>query len=467
MFKKSKVAVVALTSLLLAACGGTQGSTTSSTTSDSTSIANPVTVTVTDDTVKSTIDSSFLPGVTAQRIRLTVWSETESHPLFKELISEFAKKYYYDESSNAKYEFIVTIGDEFSDAATKITQDLDVAPDVFGFPDDQLGKLVDAGAIQEITGSTKTWVNENNVQASVSSATYNNKLYAFPQTADNGYFLYYNKNYLTADDVKTFDGILAKLESTNQQIVFPFEDAWYIPSFFFNQGNISYDPATKTMTCDFDNTVGLEGARGFANIVQEHTAALKIADVNSNDALFATKDSEGQPITPVAVAGVTGTWNAGPLRAAMGDGYAATKLPTFTPYDENGTALAQRQMGSFAGSKLIGTKAQDDPDKLYFSSLLAKYLTSEDAQVRRFQSQGFGPSNVTAQNNPAVLADVAISALNAQAPYAVSQSRSVGNTFWDPTAAFGKSVVANDYGEGLTLADALAAWVAALTTPAA
>ncbi|MCH3977299.1 MAG: extracellular solute-binding protein [Bacilli bacterium] len=203
MFKKSKVAVVALTSLLLAACGGTQGSTTSSTTSDSTSIANPVTVTVTDDTVRSTIDSSFLPGVTAQRIRLTVWSETESHPLFKELISEFAKKYYYDESSNAKYEFIVTIGDEFSDAATKITQDLDVAPDVFGFPDDQLGKLVDAGAIQEITGSTKTWVNENNVQASVSSATYNNKLYAFPQTADNGYFLYYNKNYLTADDVKT------------------------------------------------------------------------------------------------------------------------------------------------------------------------------------------------------------------------------------------------------------------------
>ena len=29
----------------------------------------------------------------------------------------------------------------------------------------------------------------------------NNTLYAFPLTADNGYFLYYNKQYFTENDI--------------------------------------------------------------------------------------------------------------------------------------------------------------------------------------------------------------------------------------------------------------------------
>ena len=36
----------------------------------------------------------------------------------------------------------------------------------------------------------------------------NDQLYAYPLTADNGYFLYYNKQYITEEQAKTLDGIL-------------------------------------------------------------------------------------------------------------------------------------------------------------------------------------------------------------------------------------------------------------------
>lgn len=470
MFKKKPIAVIALASLLLVGCGKTPTSSSSGTTSQSEAPTGKVNVKIEGDSVTSTLDADFHPGATEKKMRLTVWSEVEAHPLFKQVIAKFVEDYAYDSTSNTKYAFTVTIGDEFAAAATSITQDIEVAPDVFGFPDDQLEILVTAGAIQEVTGASKTLVTNANTEASIASATLNNKLYAYPQTADNGYFLYYNKSVLDAEDVESFDGIIAALtahsatrtDGLKTKIIFPFEDAWYIPSFFFGSGSIAYDPVTKTMTTDFDNEAGKNAARGLEKIHTTGKEYIKISDVNGNDALFSNKDAGGATIVPEAVAGVTGTWNAQKLSAAMGDGYAATKLPTFTPYDAGGVALPQQQMGSFAGSKLIGIKAQSDPDKLFFSDLLAKTLTSKETQVKRFQEQGYGPSNIEAQQDPAVKADVALTALNLQAPFAVSQSRSVGNKFWDPTAAFGRSVAAQDYGEGLTLIDALEAWASAL-----
>ena len=37
---------------------------------------------------------------------------------------------------------------------------------------------------------------------SVLAATIDGKLYAYPATADNGYFMFYNKEYFTEDDVR-------------------------------------------------------------------------------------------------------------------------------------------------------------------------------------------------------------------------------------------------------------------------
>ena len=67
-----------------------------------------------------------------------------------------------------------------------------------------------AGALQEILLNPED-VKSRNLTGSVEAATMDGKLYAYPMTADNGYFLYYDKSVLSEDDVKSMDTLLAKL----------------------------------------------------------------------------------------------------------------------------------------------------------------------------------------------------------------------------------------------------------------
>ena len=66
---------------------------------------------------------------------------------------------------------------------------------------------------------------------------------------------------------------------------------------------------------------------------------------------------------------VDGTWDAAAAKEALGDNYAATKLPTVDGY----------QMSGFGGFKMLGVKPQTDDDKLAACDALAAYLTSEES----------------------------------------------------------------------------------------
>lgn len=427
MFKKSKLVLVALAGLLVAGCGGTEG------------------------------------GSDKKTFTITVWSSKEELDLQKELCNEFAAAH-ADE-----YAFKFHYGEVFDTAATVITQDISTAADVFTIPDDQLIILKQAGALAPLRGTFATDIRDNFVSAAVTAATVDGELYAYPYTNDNGYFLYYNSNYLTAEDVKTMDGMMTKLVEKNKKAVIDLKNSWYIPMFFATTGTLTYDSVTTVQVCDYANAEGMNNARGFEKLVLDHvfgeaaSGMLLSSSVDNETGGFATKDDAGNPVEPTIVAGVSGTWNANTLKAAMGNGFAATKLPTFTPVDADGKAMEQRQLGSFAGAKLMGVKVQENPEKLAICQLLAKYLNSAEAQVRRYNLLNLGPANKLALENDAVEADIALQALNAQAPFALVQSRAVGGKFWEPMAAFGTAVVEQNYGEGGDLATSLQEAVNAIT----
>ena len=61
-------------------------------------------------------------------------------------------------------------------------------------------------------------------------------------------------------------------------------------------------------------------------------------------------------------------------------------------------------MGSFLGCKVLGVNTQTrHPVE---AMMLAEYLTSEQAQLRRFEALGYDPSNINAAASPAVAADL-------------------------------------------------------------
>lgn len=437
MFKKSKFVFVALAGLLLAGCGGSEVTTSDTGSKDATN----------------------------KRISLTVWSSLEDLTLQEELAAEFAEDYAYDPETNTNYKFNFYFGDVYVDAQKLITQDITTAADVFVLPDDQIQVLKTAGALAPFRGAFADDIQENYVASAVSSATLDGEIYGYPYTADNGYFLYYNSNYLTAEDVASMDAMMTKLDSIDKKFVMDLKNGWYLPSFFSSTGTLTYDTVTKIQVCDYDNAEGMNNARGFNKLVVDHlvgSESILSSGLTGEIAGFQTKDESGNPVEPTVVAGVSGTWDAAALKVAMGDGYAAAKLPTFTPIDEAGAALEQRQMGSFAGAKVMAVKIQEDAEKLFFAQLLAQYMNSADAQVRRYIDRNYGPANLASLESEEVQADLALQALAAQAPFAMVQSRAVGGTFWDPMAAFGTAVVEQDFGVDGTLATALQEAVAAI-----
>ena len=93
------------------------------------------------------------------------------------------------------------------DAAGNMITDVEAGADIFGFAQDQLARLVAAGALEEVEPGNAEVVAASNDAGSVAAVTLGETMYAYPMTSDNGYFLYYDKSIVT--DPTDLDKILA------------------------------------------------------------------------------------------------------------------------------------------------------------------------------------------------------------------------------------------------------------------
>lgn len=355
-------------------------------------------------------------------VALKVWGAQEDQALLAEIIEGFKAA-----NPGVEYNIELAVVSE-ADAKSRYLEDPAAAADVFAFANDQLKDLVKAGALYEIAGKYKETVAKENGAGAVGACSIGESLYAFPMTADNGYFMYYDKSVFTEKDVESLDAMLAAADKAGKKVFMDLSNGWYIASFFLGAGgNLSLD-ANEKQTCDFNNANGIaagEAIKAFA----AHPAFL-----TGDDAVLT-----GGMGTIIA-AGVSGTWNKNAIMEKLGDNYAACKLPTFTL---NGK---QVQMSSFAGYKQIGVnKLTAQPVE---AMKLAAWITNEENQLKRFVARGNGPANVNAANSDAVKADPALAALSVQSAYAVSQNDVLGN-YWGPSEAFGAAMEAKDYSKSI------------------
>ena len=309
------------------------------------------------------------------------------------------------------------------EAKSKFLEDPAAAADVFQFANDQILDLVNAGALYEITRN-KDAIVAANMASAIEAATVGGKLYAYPSTADNGYFLYYDKSVLSADDVLSLDKMLAAANAKGRKIFMDVSNGWYIASFFLGAGGKLGIDENGKQTCDFNNANGVKAGEAIKAFTA-HPAFL-----TGDDAVLT-----GGIGTTIA-AGVSGTWNAEAISGKLGANYAATKLPTF---NLGGT---QTQMSSFAGFKLVGVNSQTKFP--VDAMMLAEWLTNEQNQILRFQTRQMGPSNLRAAESPEVKANIALAALAAQNVHAVSQKEVLGS-YWGPAEAFGTEMEAKNY----------------------
>lgn len=431
--KKKIVAGLVLTTVLCMALGGC-GSNAANESSDVSEAVVPGAETSSTETVSGTDEADN--GV----VELTVWSEEDNFDLLNQMIDSFKQKY----AGQAEFEINLVQG---SDAETKnvLLGDIHNGADVFPFADDQLSAMVAAGALYPVPNADE--VKNANIEEAVSAASINGTLYAYPMTADNGYFLYYDKNVLSDEDVQTMDGMLAALEAAGKTFSMQLNSGWYLYSFFGNTGlEFGVNDDGVTNYCNWNATEGdikgIDIAQAILNITSSP------AFINEEDGDFVAGIQSGS-----VAAGISGVWNAVAVKEAWGSDYGAVKLPTYT------VAGQQVQMASFTGYKMMGVNAYSKHPE--WAAKLADWFTNEENQTLRFEQRAQGPSNSNAAASDAVKQVPAIQAVIAQSQYGKLQR--VGNSYWDACTAFADTMAAgNPSGQDLqeimdTLVDGITA----------
>lgn len=321
------------------------------------------------------------------------------------------------------YDFEVKIeGVSEADSAGTVLADLDSAPDIYWFAGDRLPELVRGKALAKLGVKASEEIRNTSDEASLTGATVDGELYAYPLTSDNGYFLWYDTRYISAKQAETLEGIIEACKEQEKLFGFNLGTAWMMSSFFFAQPvnggqplctsswEFSKDGKFTGFTDTFNTPNGLIAMKGMQKLTSEE---IWIPEQNKATGTAAI---------------VTGVFNRNNVRLAYGDeNLAVTKLPTYTVDGKT------YQLGSYMGCKYIGVKPQADDDKAVLCAELAMYLSSEEAQLDRFYDYGWGPSNLNAQQDSEVKKSPYLKALAAQNKYAQVQGVIPGQ--WWATAA--------------------------------
>lgn len=365
-------------------------------------------------------------GCKPEEVTLSVWCAHDDIAFTERLIEDFKKEY------SGKAVFSITISEEEENSCKEtVLANPAAAADVFTFAADQYKELHDANALLEVTLDTDEIIKANggSEAGAVRCVSTNGKLFAYPKTASNGYFLYYNSDYLTEEDVKSFDRILEVARNAGKKVTMDYTSGWYIYSFFKGAGlDVTLNDDGVTNTCTFNSTNGKYKGVDVAE------AMLKIAQ---NDAFVSAPDNDefkNLIKSGDVIAGINGTWNSNTVREAFKDGYAAAKLPEYTV---NGDSV---QMCSFAGYKAVGVNSHTEHPE--WAMRLAEWLTNENSQTEYFKTRGEAPSNVNAAKSPDVQASPAIRALNEQSAYGYLEK--VGKAYWQPAYVFGTTIAAGN-----------------------
>ena len=358
-----------------------------------------------------------------EKVTLTVWGAQEDQEMLKAMCAAYAAA-----NPDKEYKFLFGVQGE-NDAADKVLNDVTSGPDVFSFASDQINKLIAGGALARIGGQAEADVKANNTASSVASASVTingeSQLYAYPCTEDNTLFLYYDKSVIGAEDIDTLDHLLDAADEAGRKVHFKLnDDGWYLSSFFFAYDdlayNVTYDEALKetAVGINYNNANGLSVMRALTEYVN-HNALVIQTDDSKLIAGF-TPTAEGKV---EAAAGVSGIWNAKAIKELLGDNMGVAKLPAVMLGGE------QKQLTTYMGCKLMGVNGYSQQKGE--AHKLAQWLTNEENQLIRFQTRGFGPSNIKAAANDAVKNDAVLSAVMAQAKFSRAQT-SVPANYWTP-----------------------------------
>lgn len=308
-----------------------------------------------------------------------------------------------------------------ADAATNVTKDASAAADVYMFANDQVQKLIDAGAISRLGGDTEAYIKDTNSESMVKTVTVGDAVYGVPYTA-NTWFMYYDKRVFSEDDVKNLDKMLKVAASKNTKVSFKLTDSWYIASFYVGNGCSFFGDGT-------DESAGIDFEGEKATAVTNY-----LIDLSDNAAFMSDDSGSGLAgLKDGSVAAVfSGSWDLGAVKEALGEeNVGIAQAPTYTLDGK------ENQMKPFTGSKAVAVNKTSPNQKVAVQ--LALWLANEESQQTRYEARGIVPCNTKLL---ATLKDDALA--NAQnGPSIMQPFVSKMGQYWDPAKTMGQQIISD------------------------
>ena len=353
-----------------------------------------------------------------EAITLKVWAPQEDQVNENSWLIQIEKQF---EAAHPEYSITWQNGVcPEGDAATMVTADPSAAADVYMFANDQLGTLLQAGALAKLGGSYLEQV-QNDV-----SATYVNTVtstdggvYGFP-VAPNTWFMYYNKELVGDADLTSLESILEK-----GIVAFEVKNSWYLPAFFFAAGGSLFGETGTDAAAgvQFGGEIGINATNAVLDLLANPNFKVD-GDGYGNAGL---KDGS-------VAAYFSGSWDYDGLYAALGENLGAVAAPTVMI---NG---APAQLKAYAGSKAVGVNP--NAKNMKAAMQFAAFLASADSQLLRFELRNITPAATAAAETEAVQASiVAVAESNTMAYASVAQPTIAEmNPVWGPIGTYGSNL---------------------------
>lgn len=351
------------------------------------------------------------------KVDLTVWASEAECEFVQKQIDEFCEK------NREEADFEISLQKEDVLGAKKLLlEQADHAGDVFLFADDQYADLLHAKALLALPNQDKIMANYGGKEAPIIQAAMSEgKLYGYPVTSGNGYFLYYNKKYFEEGDLQSLDNLMDKAHKQGGFVGMDWTSGWYLYSFFQGAGmDVRLRDDGSVNQCDFNRKKGEYTGVDVAKAMLRISKNKGFKSVVSDDFILKVKDGS-------MLAFVSGTWNAAELEQIWGEDLGAIKLPTYTIKGK------QVQMGSFVGYKFIGINAKTKQAE--WATKLGEWLSSKENQLKRYQMTGECPADPSTQQMDEVKKSVAVAAQTEQAKYAKTQK--IGSNYWNAMSVYG------------------------------
>ena len=165
---------------------------------------------------------------------LTVWGPAAQQESLKEMVKLFKEE-------NPDINLSIGVGVCGEDQAfSQMSNDPQSGADVFAWANDQVANLYAIGALSPLTSADVTALQSRMAQSTIDFGKLGSKYYGYPYSADNGFFLYYKSDVVSAEQAKTVKGVLDACKAKKVKFIVEITNSWYVNSFTFGAGG-TYD----------------------------------------------------------------------------------------------------------------------------------------------------------------------------------------------------------------------------------